>query len=113
METIVGEFPNLYPKSIATAPVEGQEDNDRGRKDGDGNGSDGTEGTENEVAGNGTRVWFQMMDEVIRYTLLDIHQMYSMPVREFLTYYSYCAWKIQKKNDEIKKMERAMRRKNR
>lgn len=54
-----------------------------------------------------------MMDEVIRYTLLDIHQMFSMPVREFLTYYSYCAWKIQKKNDEIKKMERAMKRKHR
>ena len=54
-----------------------------------------------------------MMDEVIRYTLLDIHQMYSMPVREFLTYYSYCAWKIQKKNDEIKKMEREMKRKSR
>ena len=36
-----------------------------------------------------------------------------MHVRDFFTYYTYCDWKIQKKNDTIKKMEREMKRKSR
>ena len=54
-----------------------------------------------------------MIDEVIKYTNLNIIQVFSMSLRDFFTYYTYCAWKIQKKNDAIKKMERAMKRKNR
>lgn len=113
MEEVVAEFPNIFPKNPDRKNDKGEEDPDKGAEDGNGHGSDGSAASKETNTGNGVRVWFQMIDEVIKYTNLNIIQVFSMSVRDFFTYYTYCAWKIQKKNDAIKKMERAMKRKNR
>ena len=113
MEEVVAEFPNLFPKNPDRKNDNGEKDPDKGAEDGNGYGSDRSEATAETTTGNGVRVWFQMIDEVIKYTRLNIVQVFSMPVRDFFTYYTYCAWKIQKKNDAIKKMEREMKRKSR
>lgn len=113
MEEVVAEFPNIFPQSPDRKNDKGEKDPDKGAEDGNGYGSDRSEATAETTTGNGVRVWFQMIDEVIKYTNLNIIQVFSMPVRDFFTYYTYCAWKIQKKNDAIKKMEREMKRKSR
>lgn len=59
MEEVVAEFPNLFPKNPDRKNDKGEKDPDKGAEDGNGYGSDRSEGTTETTTGNGVRVWFQ------------------------------------------------------